>query len=582
MRRETDDTAGDGAGSTALVITGMHRSGTSLVASAVAMLGVDVGSDLVPADRRNPKGYFEDNEFLALQRTMLARSSPGDGGHADWGWTPAEQLDREQFAVFREQARRLAASRASRFRWWGWKDPRTTLLLDFWDEILDDARYLLVYRFPWEVADSMQRTGEEIFLRHPEWALPIWTFYNRHLLEFYRRHSGRCLLVSANALPAGFPRLGQLIREKLGVALPGPAPGDPYAPELFRTADAADPIVRLTAAASPRSIRLLEELEAAADLPAPAGWTQKRDRTLRFVRTTGSRARPPVTVSIVVPCFNDRDFLLDAVASVERHAPDGCELILVNDGSTEPRTIEILQALRTLGYSVVDQPNAGLSAARNAGAQRGQGRYLLPLDADNRIRQGFLEAAVACLDSRPEVGVVYGDRELFGWRQGRVPVPPFDLGKVLRSNYIDACAVLRREVWSACGGYDTKLTGLEDWDLWLGAAERGWRFQHLDLVALDYRVRPGSLVEDSLRKGVLERLLAHIHAKHEELFHAHLQGPARWLDALAAGADRALGRGPRGALSRALSSAYWRASWSFHARAWRRHRRELGRRPEPR
>lgn len=582
MRREFDDGPGDGPRSKALVITGMHRSGTSLIASAAAMLGVDIGNDLVPADRRNPKGYFEDSEFLALQRTMLARASSGDGGHADWGWTPAEQLDRAQFAGFREPARRLAASRARHLRWWGWKDPRTTLLLEFWDEILDDARYLLVYRYPWEVADSMQRTGEEIFLQHPEWALPIWDFYNRHLLGFYRRHSGRCLLVSANALPGGFRSLEQLIREKLGVELPDRPSADPYAPDLFRTGDATDPIVRLTAAASPRSIRLLEELEAAADLPAPAEWTEMRDRALRFVRTTGRRAGPPTSVSIVVPCFNDRDFLLEAVASVERHAPDDCELFLVNDGSTEPRTVEILGALRTLGYRVIDQQNAGLSAARNAGVQRGQGRYLLPLDADNRIREGFLEEAVACLDSHPDVGVVYGDRELFGWRQGPVAVPPFDLGTILRSNYIDACALLRREVWSDCGGYDTNLTGLEDWDLWLGAAERGWRFHRLDRVAFDYRVRPGSLVEDSLRPGVLERLLAYIHGKHEELFHAHLRGLARWLDALAAGADRLVGCGPRGALSRAVSAAYWRVTWASRSRAWRRHRRDLGRHLERR
>jgi glycosyltransferase involved in cell wall biosynthesis len=546
--------------SKALVVTGMHRSGTSLVASVVAGMGVEMGRDLYPADLRNPKGYFEDTEFLAFQRQVLQACSPADGGHPDWGWTPEERLDRARFAAFRDTGRQLADSRSARFRTWGWKDPRTTLLLDFWDAILDDARYLLVYRFPWEVADSMQRTGEEVFLRHPEWAGRIWTFYNRHLLEFYRRHPDRCLLVSVNALPAGLPRLVDGIRGKLAIELrDGPA-GGPFDPKLFRTGDLGDPIVGLAAATDPQAFQLLEQLDELADLRAPEGWAGARKRSFRFARRAAAASERPVAVSVIVPCCNDRDFLLDAVASVERHAPDDAELLIVNDGSTESRTLEILQSLRALGYAVLDQENRGLSAARNAGVRRARGRYLLPLDADNRIRHGFVQAAVARLDADPGIGVVYGDRELFGWRRGRVRVAEFDLRTILNSNYIDACAVFRTAVWNDCGGYDEGLSGLEDWDFWIGAAERGWRFHHLDEVAFDYRVRPGSLIEESLRPQVLERLLAHVHRKHRDLFATQLPWP--------------LSRLPG-----AANTMYWRSKWFFRCRAWRRHRRELGRAP---
>lgn len=544
--------------STALVVTGMHRSGTSLVASMVAGLGVEMGRDLVPPDTRNPKGYHEDTEFLAFQRQVLRDCSPPAGGHPDWGWTPGEPLDRGRLGTFRDAARRLVASRAERFDTWGWKDPRTTLLLDFWDEILDDARYVLLYRFPWEVADSMQRTGEEVFLRHPEWGLEAWAFYNRHLRDFCRRHADRCLLVCVNALPAGAPRLMQLLREKLGLELRGKPDRETFAPELFRTVDLGDPLVGLTAAASPQVFRLLEELDAAADLRAPAGWSDAPGRPFRFARGAPAAPEPPITVSVVTPCFNDRDFLLDAVASVERHAPEDAELVIVNDGSTEPRTLEILASLRARGFAVLDQENAGLSAARNTGIRHAVGRYLLPLDADNRIRRGFIQAAVARLDADPGLGVVYGDRELFGWRRGRVRVDEFDLARMLHSNYIDACAVFRREVWTRCGGYDQGLSGLEDWDFWIGAAERGWRFHRLGEVAFDYRVRPGSLIEESLRPHVLERLLRHVHGKHREIFAAHAPWPVR-------------------SISHAASALYWRSSWFLRCRAWRRHRRELGR-----
>ena len=551
--------------STTIVIAGMHRSGTSLVASALERLGVQIGEHLVPADPRNARGYFEDVEFLEFQRRILQESSPSDdGGHPDWGWTPREQLDSRAFARYRERARSLAHSRSTRFRYWGWKDPRTTLLLDFWDEILADARYILTYRYPWEVADSMQRTGEEVFLSHPEWALPIWTFYNRRLIDFYQRHAGRCLLISANALPGGFPRVTGLVREKLGIPVPEAAADDPYESDLFRTAGSLDPIVDLTAAIAPGTARLLDQLDEWADLPSPRSGAPSRRGTLRFVRSDESEPARPATVSVVIPCFNDRDFLVDAVASVERNATDDCELIVVNDGSTERRTLEILDSLRALGYEVLDQANAGLSSARNTGMRRATGRYVLPLDADNRIRPGFIRSAVNHLDGHAVTGVVFGDRELIGWRTGPVCVAPFDLAAVLRSNYIDACAVFRREVWESCGGYDSHLTGLEDWEFWIAAARRGWHFHHMDAITFDYRVRPGSLVEASLQPKVLRRLLDHIFRKHEEVFREHLPRPLRWA------ARRGL---------RAVNRVYWHLEWSLRARGWRRYRRDLGRRP---
>lgn len=566
--------------SSTLLVAGMHRSGTSLVASAVARMGVDLGREFAPPDSRNRRGYFEDIEFLSLHRKILRACSPLDeSGHVDWGWTEGERFEVHRSARFRDEARRLVASRGGRSRWWGWKDPRSTLLLDFWDALLDDARYVLVYRYPWEVADSMQRIGEEVFLRHPEWSIPIWSFYNRRLVDFYRRHADRCVLISANALPEALPRLSSLIGHKLRVDVAEGAGPGPFVPGLFRTGEPSDPIVALTSAASPEAVRLLAELDALADVPTPPGGrASRRKSALRFTEA-GHRATAgrPVTVSIVVPCFDDRDFLIDAVASVERNAPDACELVVVNDGASGARTLEILAALRSLGYRVIDQENRGLSAARNTGIRHARGRYLLPLDADNRIRAGFVESATRCLDDHPDVGVAYGDRELFGWRVGYVQVPPFDLERILRSNYVDACAVYRREVWQDCGGYHTELTGLEDWEFWIHAAKRGWSFRHLGEVTFEYRVRPGSLVEYSLQPRILAALLARIHGRHHEVFAAHLPPVLRWFGAIEATLSASPEQPVRTRLARAVNRTYWRTVWRVRSRAWRRARRDLAR-----
>ncbi|NJK60916.1 MAG: hypothetical protein HC918_12650, partial [Oscillatoriales cyanobacterium SM2_1_8] len=80
-----------------LVVAGMHRSGTSLTASLLQTLGTHLGQTLVAADRHNPKGYFEDLDFVTLQRQMLTAACPvDDGGWPDWGWTEHEQFDRDR------------------------------------------------------------------------------------------------------------------------------------------------------------------------------------------------------------------------------------------------------------------------------------------------------------------------------------------------------------------------------------------------------------------------------------------------------------------------------------------------------
>src|SRR5581483_9978817 len=179
-------------------------SGTSLVASLLARSGCQMGEDMLPADANNRHGYFEDVGFLELNRRMLAAVvPPHDAGHPDWGWTEGMEpggVDAGLLDEFIPEAEALIAARRSAATVaWGWKDPRTSVLLDFWDARLPDARYVFVYRPAWDVADSMQRLGAAEFLGHPAFAYRIWCHYNRAVLAFCRAHRGRTLLVSAAA-----------------------------------------------------------------------------------------------------------------------------------------------------------------------------------------------------------------------------------------------------------------------------------------------------------------------------------------------------------------------------------------------
>jgi hypothetical protein len=521
-----------------VLVAGMHRSGTSLVASLLHRSGCRMGEELLPADAHNRPGYFEDLAFLDLNRRMLAATVAADRpGHADWGWTEDMEpsgIDAGRLEAFVDEAEDLVARRGLRAAsvggaargGWGWKDPRTSVLLDFWDARLPDARYVFVYRPPWDVADSMQRLGAAVFLRRPDFAYRIWHHYNRALVGFARRNRDRTLIVSASAVARSPARLLALVRSRFDVGL-DPDGGAGVADEaLLRPAEAG--LAALAAAVHPECVDVWCEMEAIADLPSG----EPRPPSL----AAPARAKD-AQLAIVIPCFDHGEFLLEAIASVERAVPVQYELVVVNDGSRDRQTLEVLRHLRRAGYRVVDQDNRGVAEARNRGIREAGCSVFLPLDADNRLRPGFVEAALDVLARDRAVMAVYGDRRECGLRSGRVQVGVPDLDRLLCGNYIDACAVIRVEAWRACGGYDTNMPvqGSEDWDLWLSMLERAFTLHRLDMEAFDYRVRPDSMVSQSADPEVQAAIERYVLAKHAPFYLQHLR---RQVDRLEASSRR--------------------------------------------
>lgn len=259
-----------------LIITGMHRSGTSLTTAALGALGVALGDRLLAGDRHNAKGYFEDLDFLAFQRQILQEAcTPQEPGWPDWGWTEGERLDRSRWddPEIIAEAQAIVARRPSQDLW-GWKDPRTTLMLDFWAEQLPEAAFLLVYRLPWDVADSVLRIGDPTFTKHPEYGLRAWAFYNQHLLAFYEANRDRCILLNVEAFIEDPLALGSLLASRFdltGTAIDAETSLQTiFDRSLFRSLGWYDPLVQALTHLAPRYLALLQALDAAADLPSAA------------------------------------------------------------------------------------------------------------------------------------------------------------------------------------------------------------------------------------------------------------------------------------------------------------------------
>ena len=149
-------------------------------------------------------------------------------------------------------------------------------------------------------------------------------------------------------------------------------------------------------------------------------------------------------VSIVIPCYNHGGMLLEALASIEQARSETiAEVIVVNDGSNDPETCQILRDLDATKYRVVNQSAPGVARARNAGIELAGGEFIVPLDSDNLIRGAYFDKGVAHLLQNPEVGVVYGDAEYFGEKTGPLGESQISIWGFW-SHYIDACAPYRK------------------------------------------------------------------------------------------------------------------------------------------
>jgi len=209
-----------------------------------------------------------------------------------------------------------------------------------------------------------------------------------------------------------------------------------------------------------------------------------------------------IKLSVIIPCYNLGLYLEEAVESVISFVVVGAiELILVNDGSTDKNTLRVIKTIKTKypDIRVIHQDNQGLAKARNNGIAIAKGTYIIPLDADNKLRSVFISESIAILDTYTEVQVVYGNAEYFGTKSGLMGVLPFDVEELVLNNYIDACACFRKTAWEAVGGYDEQMPimGFEDWDMWLRMMVKGFQFRYVDCVFFDYRAREGSMLSNA-------------------------------------------------------------------------------------
>lgn len=200
-------------------------------------------------------------------------------------------------------------------------------------------------------------------------------------------------------------------------------------------------------------------------------------------------------VSIIIPCFNLGKYIHTAIDSVLAQTFQDFEIIIVNDGSTDGETNQILDDLENLKIKVITTANQGLSNARNNGIEQAVGEYILPLDADDKIAPTYLEKAVRILDQNENIGIVYCRAEFFGVNNAKWELPDYELMQMLIDNMIFCSAFFRKADWKLVGGFKpTMIYGWEDYDFWLSIIELKREVCRLPEYLFYYRQRSKSMI----------------------------------------------------------------------------------------
>jgi hypothetical protein len=163
-----------------IIVLGMHRSGTSTVAGILYKIGINMGQKMLGKNHSNPLGYFEDKEFVDLNNRILGTS----GGN--WDSPPSEKNIIAQKNKFEKEIRNLVSIKnKDNSKYWGWKDPRTSLTIQLYLPYLKNPCFIVCHRQAKAVTESLLQR-DRIEIREGR---KLWEIYEKRIDIFFKEFS---------------------------------------------------------------------------------------------------------------------------------------------------------------------------------------------------------------------------------------------------------------------------------------------------------------------------------------------------------------------------------------------------------
>lgn len=218
-------------------------------------------------------------------------------------------------------------------------------------------------------------------------------------------------------------------------------------------------------------------------------------RVLRPARRSRTSPEPLETpppgpaFSVAMTVYDNGPCLLAAIESVKAQTLPDWELLVWDDGTTDPQTSEILDGLDSPRIRVFRSANRGVVAARNAVARQARGQFLLFLDPDDELGPTYLEKALLTFTRFPSVDIVVPSVQVDSETAPPFWLPAhFEERRIAYENTAPIASVIRRSAWERAGGMSDEMAeGYEDWEFWRRCAALGLRGWVLDDALFRYR-----------------------------------------------------------------------------------------------
>lgn len=474
---------------TPVCILGMHRCGTSMVASLLSKCGLHLGAsdELLRANPSNALGYFEHQKIAYSVNDALLKNFGGS-----WEKPPVLKLGWEKDSAL-QPIRTTAENILHEFdglKNWGWKDPRTSLLIPFWQTIVPQLKFVICLRNPLTVAASLQKR-DGISLPH---AISLWMQYisaalakttpQNRIVVFYEDFF--------SAPEAELERLTSFLNLSLqrnDLILQGSIYDKLRHHDISEHQLQIDDRVDAECKALYLKLRKTRNLNvdfdnAGAVNPAVHGRSKPRplistERTETEITSFRIPQYPLIfpqtdspVVSIIIPTFNRAGLLLACLRSILYYTDVIYEIIIVNDASTD-ETADLLKQLQNV--TVIDNvENLDFLRSVNLGSEKAKGEYLLFLNNDVTVSDGWLSSLLDTIQRFKDCGAVgaklislSGQLQEAGasiWRDGSValcgagdnPTRP-EYNYVRECDYCSAaCLLVRKSLFLEFGKFDER------------------------------------------------------------------------------------------------------------------------------
>lgn len=223
-------------------------------------------------------------------------------------------------------------------------------------------------------------------------------------------------------------------------------------------------------------------------------------------------------VAVVIPYYNSGRFLYETVQSVKSQTCKASEIIVIDDGSDDPESLDTLDSLKSdEEIKIIRKENGGVSSARNFGISEANSDFIVPLDADDLLHPTFIQACLEKFLADPSLSIVATEAKYIGAKSHSMKFPKISRKNLRVMNCLVVTAMFRKGVWASVGGYrENMVHGYEDWDFWLSCVDRDMVFYRIPRELFNYRIKAKSrnteLLSYRKRKREMKQLLRTNHA----------------------------------------------------------------------